>query len=895
MAINMDAVLELSAKVDGMSQLLQLERSLADVKGELGKYDKANKDAGLSTKQMGLMMTAASFAGNLLADAAQNLLANLQSMVTSTIQSGLAFEQTETRIRMLSEGYGEFDAVQGLITKNAALLGQSQVQAANGFADIYARLRPLGIGLEDINAVYLGFNSLAMQSGTTAEAASGAFMQLSQALGSGTLRGDEFNSVAEQVPGILTKVAEVMGQPVGALRGLAAEGKITSTVVIEAMQRAAAEGGANLEQLSGSAAMSVGRMNNAFTDLQAKLGKELVPVIAAAANELTRLAKFTESNLIPAIQRTVTEVAIWQTVLEQMANNATFEFNALGVALQNVAKDGDLVKVAISAISATISGPLAGALANTSLKDWLKGAADEAANGWALTIDRIVDSLNIVDGTIKTIMQTSLGPLGTILAGMYDTVKAFIGAFPELSGYSEQMLKSKNEELLLWNQQIAKTSEAKAAAAELNAQAERQRKELEAQAGAKERLKDLTEKMNADYALMNDSLEQQTAEYEMQIDAIADVRDLESTRLNLLQSQLERQLKKATSLKEEEQILLQLRNVELRNAELNYQAALTAIDQGIFKVQLERDQLDLKLQQAQAALRLAQAENLVTTALKLAVDTTYNALNLANQQIDRAVDHGKVLAANAALQRQQAVETAQAKYEQALLAAEVKYTKENTTELVVEAEKYTAEIERATTHVIKLHGELREVDRAVVRISRGWMSVQNETLLAAEAAYNYQQFIQDTAQRIQDLRDEGTNVARNLADAIRASLNESQLAGVDNALRALRKMAVGGYVTSPTAALIGEGGEPEYVIPASKMASASTAFLSGSRGASVLQPAAATSSGPMAVNIQTGPVMAMGGQQYVSKSDLSMAVTQAVQQTMQLLIGNSDARQMVGI
>lgn len=93
----------------------------------------------------------------------------------------------------------------------------------------------------------------------------------------------------------------------------------------------------------------------------------------------------------------------------------------------------------------------------------------------------------------------------------------------------------------------------------------------------------------------------------------------------------------------------------------------------------------------------------------------------------------------------------------------------------------------------------------------------------------------------------------------------------------LSGFAVGGYVTGPTPALVGEGGEPEYVVPASKMAAASTAYLSGARGPAVL---AGSSSAPQ-VNITTGPVLEFNGEQYVTVADFQ----RGLQQTAEGVIG----------
>lgn len=85
--------------------------------------------------------------------------------------------------------------------------------------------------------------------------------------------------------------------------------------------------------------------------------------------------------------------------------------------------------------------------------------------------------------------------------------------------------------------------------------------------------------------------------------------------------------------------------------------------------------------------------------------------------------------------------------------------------------------------------------------------------------------------------------------------------------------ATGAYVTGPTLARFGEAG-PEYAIPASRMASASMAYLSGARGAAVLQGGASRGGGPASINIQTGPVLAMGGEQWVTMADLEAALAQ---------------------
>ena len=106
--------------------------------------------------------------------------------------------------------------------------------------------------------------------------------------------------------------------------------------------------------------------------------------------------------------------------------------------------------------------------------------------------------------------------------------------------------------------------------------------------------------------------------------------------------------------------------------------------------------------------------------------------------------------------------------------------------------------------------------------------------------------------------------------------------------------AEGGFVTRPTNAMVGEGGQPEYVIPASKMNDAMRRYSAGTRGEAVVNGAGASggmnsttnysnqqnayygSGGGTSVNITTGPVMRLGNKNYVTVSDMQRGMAAAV-------------------
>lgn len=79
------------------------------------------------------------------------------------------------------------------------------------------------------------------------------------------------------------------------------------------------------------------------------------------------------------------------------------------------------------------------------------------------------------------------------------------------------------------------------------------------------------------------------------------------------------------------------------------------------------------------------------------------------------------------------------------------------------------------------------------------------------------------------------------------------------------KFAQGGVVNRPTVAMVGEGGESEYIIPESKMDKALDRFLVKAQGINA-------GGGNPTINITTGPVMQFGGEQYVTVSDMQAAM-----------------------
>ncbi|CAI2439816.1 Phage-related minor tail protein [Serratia ficaria] len=95
--------------------------------------------------------------------------------------------------------------------------------------------RSYGTSVDDVARLTTIINQGFVVSGATAQEASNAVIQLSQGLASGALRGEEFNSVTEQGGRLATALADSLGVNIGQLRTMAAEGKLTTDVVVNGL------------------------------------------------------------------------------------------------------------------------------------------------------------------------------------------------------------------------------------------------------------------------------------------------------------------------------------------------------------------------------------------------------------------------------------------------------------------------------------------------------------------------------------------------------------------------------------------------------------------------------------------------------------------------------------
>lgn len=155
------------------------------------------------------------------------------------------------------------------VTERVFDISQKTRSGLDATAALYARLerstRSYGVSVEDITRLTTIINQGFVVSGATAEEASNAIIQLAQGLASGALRGDEFNSVNEQGNRLMIALADSMNVSIGALRNMAAEGKLTTDVIVNGLLSQGDKIGQEFAKTTATISQSLEIANNNIT------------------------------------------------------------------------------------------------------------------------------------------------------------------------------------------------------------------------------------------------------------------------------------------------------------------------------------------------------------------------------------------------------------------------------------------------------------------------------------------------------------------------------------------------------------------------------------------------------------------------------------------------------
>ena len=157
--------------------------------------------------------------------------------------------QTRARLDMMNDGLQSTDYLVKMVYASA----QDARGEFGSMADVVARFGNNAKDAFGSTEEVVAFANLIQKqmtvAGASTQEASNAMLQLSQALGSGVLRGDELNSIFEQAPNIIQNIADYLNVPIGKIREIAQEGQLTADIVKSAIFAATDQINADFESM----------------------------------------------------------------------------------------------------------------------------------------------------------------------------------------------------------------------------------------------------------------------------------------------------------------------------------------------------------------------------------------------------------------------------------------------------------------------------------------------------------------------------------------------------------------------------------------------------------------------------------------------------------------------
>lgn len=238
-----------------MTQCLQVAQRMAnmldDVRASTMNVETAAAATAVQMQELAGKMTQTNSRGTSLLGTIRNLAGTFLGMqsVRWLVNTSDQLTSINARLRLMTGSAEAAAAAQEEIY-------QAAMRSRGAYADMADFVSQLGTvagnaftGTDELVAFAEQIQKQMAISGASGASAQAALVQLTQGLASGTLRGEELNSVLEQTPMIAQTIAEYMGVTIGEMRELASEGKVTAEVVKNAMLGAAEETNVQFEQM----------------------------------------------------------------------------------------------------------------------------------------------------------------------------------------------------------------------------------------------------------------------------------------------------------------------------------------------------------------------------------------------------------------------------------------------------------------------------------------------------------------------------------------------------------------------------------------------------------------------------------------------------------------------
>jgi tape measure domain-containing protein len=370
------------------------------------QFNSALKDSQKKTKQFS--STATKEVGG-LTTAFKGLFAAIG--VREIINLGDEFTVLNNRLKAVTNSEQEAAAALEIVKQVASETRSDLAAVASLFSDITLATEEMGLTQQQVAQVATTFSQALKVSGADAGAAAGAIRQFGQALASGVLRGDEFNSINEANSKFMGEFAKALGVTRGELRDMAKEGVLTSEVILQATQRMASSVEADFGKTTTTIGESFTALKASFLALFGAIGEEtgvfdgLAGAVASLAKSIDALAANTEG--LQTLLKVLAGIGVAIGAFAGL-RAVTAIMNGLQKAFTVLSTKGVGVSRAVQGIKASF-----GALIGRS------GKITEAVgkNGNAFTrLGQILFSISGIFASFARILLRFIGPAGAFFA-----------------------------------------------------------------------------------------------------------------------------------------------------------------------------------------------------------------------------------------------------------------------------------------------------------------------------------------------------------------------------------------------------------------------------------------------------------------------------------------------
>lgn len=386
----------------------------------------ANVSDGLTAKIRGLVGAYAGLRG------IQSLLNLSDSLAASEARIDAMNDGLQTTDQLMEQIRASADRSRGSFTDTADMVAKLGTLAGSAFSST-----------QEIVAFAEQINKQMVLSGASTAGAQAAMLQLTQAMSSGLLRGEELNSILEQTPTIAQTIADSLGVSIGQMREMASEGQITAEVVKSAILGAADETNAAFEQMP----MTWGQAMTQFKNLMLEAFEPVFDIVG-------QLAGWIGENMDTAVAvfyGLAAAVAVY-TAAQWIATGAAKAFFTTLLANPMLLAIAVAIGVVVAAIAKWVNAVGGLRIAWAIVVDYVLYAWDTLKTGFMTGVYWV---LNLWDQLRLGIMTAGVGIanflgdmkvnvltiLQTMINGAIDLINKFIGVVNKIPGVNIEAIE----------------------------------------------------------------------------------------------------------------------------------------------------------------------------------------------------------------------------------------------------------------------------------------------------------------------------------------------------------------------------------------------------------------------------------------------------------------------